>query len=199
MEQKGKMASGEDLFDTALLLTVRDELQAMKMQTDHRLTELETTVKTLAIDIKKLVVLRTVETKGEGSEIKSSPPSPKKPEHVVTTAAEIEEMGGNWDYFIAKRGGYNNLLSQTLRDLLEMGGESVNFLTFLVQKREYDIRQQVQQLQAEYQKLKGSQLQEHFRELWKSHYTLLKHKQVRTWKEEVFLSAFDAFIEWLQM
>lgn len=199
MEQKGRPSGGEDLFDTALLLTLRDELRELKTQNDQRLAEVENTMKALANDVKKLVVLRTVETKS-GDASPKSPAAPRKPEEPVASAApkEEEEDGSNWNYVIAKRGGYNTLLSQTVRDLLEMGADAVQFLNFLAQKRDYDVRQQLQQLQAEYQKLQGNQLQEHFRELWKSQYTLLKHKQARTWKEEVFLNAFDAFIEWLQ-
>jgi hypothetical protein len=191
-------SSKEDLFDTALLLTLREELQDMKAQTDQRLTGLEQTVKTLASDIKKLVVLRTVESK-EGKPAKERQPQFGNVQKISDKeASDGEGISSQWNYIIARKGGYNNLLHVTVHELLELGENSVNFLLFLVQKREYEVRQQLEQLQAEYQRLQGNQLQEHFRELWKSHYMLLKNKQTRTWKEEVFLAAFDAFIAWLQ-
>lgn len=189
-------SSGEDLFDTALLLTMREELQAMKTQTEQRLAGLEETVQTLAADIKKLVVLRTVESTERKPAQKRQPQAGEGQK--APDADDSEGISSQWNYIIAKKGGYNNLLYATVHELLELGEDSVNFLHFLVQKREYEVRQQLEQLQAEYQRLQGNQLQEHFRELWKSHYMLLKNKQTRTWKEEVFLAAFDAFISWLQ-
>jgi hypothetical protein len=191
-------SSKEDLFDTALLLTVREELQEMKAQTDQRLTGLEKMVNTLAGDIKKLVVLRTVEHKEEKPAENRQPQSDDLQKNSDNEAPESEGISSQWNYIIARKGGYNNLLHVTVHELLELGEDSVNFLLFLVQKRQYEVQQQLEQLQAEYQRLQGNQLQEHFRELWKSHYMLLKNKQTRTWKEEVFLAAFDAFIAWLQ-
>ena len=111
---------------------------------------------------------------------------------------EIEEMGSNWNYIIARKGGYNNLLHITIQELLELGEDGADFLRYLTQERTVEIQHRLQQLQAEYQRLQGNQLQEHFQELWKSHYILLKNKQSRTWKEEIFLAAFDAFIAWVQ-
>ncbi len=190
-----------DQFDTALLLTLREEFQSVKAQTaryEDRLAELENIIKDLAKDIKKLVVLRTVEAKDEipdrdvGKQISDTELSEEK------SKVDVEEMNGNWSYVVAKKGGYNNILHIAVQDLFELEEDPIQFLTFLVQKRDYEIKERLQQLQAEYQKLQGSQLQEHFRELWKSHYTLLKSKQKRTWKEEIFLEAFDAFIAWLQ-
>lgn len=196
------MSSGEDLFDTALLLTMREDLQEMKTRTDQRLAELEETMKSLANDVKKLVVLRTVDSGDEEPKRRSAPSASKPPKEGTKEGTEesidIEDISSNWNYIIAKKGGYNDLLHSSVHELLDMGEDAVSFLTFLIQKREYEVRQQLHQLQAEYQRLQGNQLQEHFRELWKSHYMLLKHKKLRTWKEEVFLAAFDAFITWLQ-
>lgn len=199
-----------DQFNTALLLTLRDELQEIKAQTeeikaqtthyDHRLTELESTVKELAKDIKKLVILRTIEVKNEkpDGDVKKQTPDIDKSDSKSDKKSDTEEISSHWNYVVAKRGGYNNILHVTIQELFKLGEDSVPFLTFLTQKREHEIRQQLEQLQAEYKKLQGSQLQEHFGELWKSHYSLLKKKRSRTWKEEIFLDAFDAFIDWLQ-
>jgi hypothetical protein len=199
-----------DQFDTALLLTLRDELQNIKAQTeevkaqtanyDHRLAELEGTIKELAKDIKKLIILRTVEAKDErpDEEVKEQAPDIDKSDNKDDKKSDAEEISSHWNYVVAKKGGYNNILHVTIQELFKLGEDSVQFLTFLAQKREDEIRQQLEQLQAEYKKLQGSQLQEHFGELWKSHYSLLKKKRSRTWKEEIFLDAFDTFIDWLQ-
>ena len=207
----------DDQFDTALLLTLRDELQNIKAQAEevksqtgeikdqtanyeHRLAELEDTVKELAKDIKKLVILRTVEAKDEkpDGEIKKQAPDIDKSDNKDDKKIDAEEISSYWNYVIAKKGGYNNILHVTIQELFKLGEDTVQFLAFLAQKREDEIRQQLEQLQAEYKKLQGSQLQEHFGELWKSHYSLLKKKRSRTWKEEIFLDAFDTFIDWLQ-
>jgi hypothetical protein len=207
----------DDQFDTALLLTLRDELQNIKSQTEdikaqteevksqtahyeHRLAELEDTVKELAKDIKKLVILRTVEAKDKkpDGEVKKQAPDVDKSDDKDNKKIDKEEMSSHWNYIVAQKGGYNSILRVTIRELFKLGEDSIQFLAFLAQKREAEIRQQLEQLQAEYKKLQGSQLQEHFGELWKSHYSLLKKKRARTWKEEIFLDAFDAFILWLQ-
>lgn len=194
---------GEDQFDTALLLTMREELQDLKKQTDERLGRLEDAVAALAEDVKKLVVLRSAKTRLRDDDAGTdSGVMPQEPSSDVVPPAESlvdpEDVGGNWNYLIAKKGGYNNLLHIKVHELLELGENGIPFLAFLSQKRTTEIRHRLQQLQAEYQKLQGNQLQEHFRELWKSHYLLLKNKQARTWKEEIFLAAFDAFIAWIQ-
>jgi hypothetical protein len=82
----------------------------------------------------------------------------------------------------------------TMQDLLNLGEDAVPFLLFLTEKRHQEVEESVAQLQEEFQKQEGNQLQEHFKNLWELHYNLLKKKMVRTWKEEVFLEAFDAFI-----
>jgi len=190
---------GEDQFDTALLLSMREELQILKSQTDERFSGLEEIVKSLADDVKKLVVLRSAAH--QDATIQEIPPPGKvSPKTAETTKppVDIEDMSSSWNYLIAKKGGYNNLLYATVQELLELGEDGLAFLAFLAQKRETEVQQRLQQLQAEYQRLQGNQLQEHFRELWKSHYMLLKNKESRTWKEEIFLAAFDAFIAWIQ-
>jgi hypothetical protein len=194
---------GEDQFDTALLLTMREELHHLKTQTDERLGGLEDAIATLAEEVKKLVVLRSAETRlrGSGDGAGDEFPPQETSEDVISPAemiGDLEDVGGNWNYLIAQKGGYNNLLHIKVHELLELGENGTAFLTFLSQKRTTEVQNRLQQLQAEYQKLQGTQLQEHFRELWKSHYLLLKNKQARTWKEEIFLAAFDAFIAWIQ-
>jgi hypothetical protein len=189
-----------DQFDTALLLTLREELQMIKAQnTQHelRFARLEDTIEDLARDIKKLIVLQAFETT-EGKPDKESKKQSPSVDLSDDNEVDIDGLSSNWSYLVVKKGGYNNLLHTTIRELFEFGEDPIQFLTFLVQKRQYEVKQRLEQLQAEYQKLTGSQLQEHFRELWKSHYILLRKKQTRSWKEEVFLEAFDAFIAWLQ-
>ena len=78
----------------------------------------------------------------------------------------IDGAYGPWEYVIAQKGGYNHVLYTTIRDLFALSEDPVQFLAFLVQKRDAEIKEQLEQLQAEYKRLKGSQLQEHFRELW---------------------------------
>ncbi len=191
---------GEDQFDTALLLTMREDLQALKSQTDARFSGLEEVLQGLADDVKKLVVLRPTaqETPVDDEQSLLPPPSDDhyaSQEHGV----DIEDAGSSWNYIIAKKGGYNNLLYITVQELLELGEDGISFLMFLSQKRALEVQRRLQQLRSEYQRLQGNQLQEHFQELWKSHYLLLKHKQSRTWEEDIFLAAFDAFISWIQI
>jgi len=198
----------KDQFDTALLLTLCDELQNVKAQTanyenyEQRLAEIEDTIKDLAKDIKKLVILRTVETKGDerDEDVKKQAPDKQTPDidQGDEKKIDVDEISSNWNYVVAKKGGYNNILHVTIQELFKLGESPIQFLAFLAQKRDHEIKQQMKQLQAEYKKLQGSQLQEHFGELWKSHYSLLKKKRTRTWKEEIFLDAFDTFIDWLQ-
>jgi hypothetical protein len=191
----------DDQFNTALLLTLREELQNVKAQTadyQPRLAEIENTVKDLAKDIKKLVVLRTVETEDKEPDEKVKKQAPDIDLRGDNKEENAEEISSHWNYVVAKKGGYNNILHVTVQELFKVEEDPVQFLAFLTQKREHEIKQQLEQLQAEYKKLQGSQLQEHFGELWKSHYSLLKKKRARTWKEEIFLEAFDAFIIWLQ-
>jgi hypothetical protein len=183
----------------SFLSWLRDEFQSIKAQNvqhELQLARLEDTIKDLAQDIKKLVTLWILEVNDEdfdGSPRKQHP-------HVDDSMHQVDVEGitSNWDYIVVKKGGYNNVLYTPVRELFQLEENPVEFLAFLVQKRENDIQQRLEQLQAEYQKLQGSQLQEHFRELWESHYTLLKKKRARTWKEEIFLEAFDAFLAWLQ-
>ena len=184
---------GEDQFDTAILLTMREELQVLKLQTDARFSGLEEALTGMADDVKKLVVLRPA-TPGKSVDNSESDDHQIPQKSIV----DIEGVSSSWNYIIAKKGGYNNLLYITVQELLELGEDGISFLVFLSQKRTLEVQQRLQQLQSEYKRLQGNQLQEHFQELWKSHYMLLKKKQSRTWKEGIFLAAFDAFIAWIQ-
>lgn len=190
----------EDQFDTALLLSMREDLQALHARTDARFSTLEQAVsvqadaiRDLSGEIKKLVVLRSASSPnadaGEQAPAVASPGA---------SMADGDDVSSHWNYIIAKKGGYNNILYTTTQELLELGEDGIAFLEFLAHKRDIEVRDRLEQLQAEYQRLQGNQLQEHFQELWKSHYLLLKSKQSRTWKEDIFLAAFDAFIAWIQ-
>jgi DNA-binding transcriptional regulator GbsR (MarR family) len=195
---KGDRFSAHDDY-VSLLILLREEFQNLKTQNGQqelRFAKLEDTLNELAQDFKKLVALGMSRSDDEhvaGHVKRTSPRGEPVPPQNLT-----DEAQGTWEYVIAQKGGYNHILYTTVRDLFSLPEDPAQFLTFLVQKRDTEIKQQLEQLQAEYKKLKGSQLQEHFRELWKSHYTLLKKKQGRTWKEEIFLEAFDALLTWLQ-
>jgi DNA-binding transcriptional regulator GbsR (MarR family) len=195
---KGDRFSEQDDY-VSLLILLREEFQNLKTQNGQqelRLARLEDTLNALAQDLKKLATLGMSKLQDEhvaGHFKRTSPCGEPVPPQNFTNEAQ-----GSWEYVAAQKGGYNHVLYTTIRDLFALPEDPVQFLTFLVQKRDTEIKQQLEQLQAEYKKLKGSQLQEHFRELWKSHYTLLKKKQGRTWKEEIFLEAFDALLAWLQ-
>jgi hypothetical protein len=196
--------SKEDRFSehddyVSLLILLREEFQNLKTQNGQqelRLARLEDTINVLARDLKKLVTIWMFKSPDEhvvGHAKRTSPRDELVPPQPLT-----DEAQGPWEYVIAQKGGYNHVLYLTIRDLFGLPEAPVQFLAFLVQKRDTEIKQQLEQLQAEYKKLKGSELQKHFKELWKSHYTLLKKKQGRTWKEEIFLEAFDALLAWLQ-
>lgn len=120
--------------------------------------------------------------------------------HAVKKGSQVdlEGVNNNWNYFIAQKGGYDEVLYLTVQDLLSLGEDSVEFLTFLCERRKQEVEETVTQLQEEFAKLEGNQLQQHFKSLWELHHSLLKKKMVRTWKEEVFLEAFETFISWMQ-
>jgi len=86
----------------------------------------------------------------------------------------------------------------TMQDFLKLGENANDFLIFLRGKRDEEVKESLRHLQTEYENLGGHQLQQHFTELWELHHSLLKKKVIRTWKEEVFLEAFDAFLIGLQ-
>ena len=111
---------------------------------------------------------------------------------------DIEGVNSNWNYFVAQKGGFDEVLYLSVQDLLSLGDDSVQFLTFLCERRKQEVEDTVDQLQEEFEKLQGNQLQQHFKSLWELHHSLLKKKMVRTWKEEVFLDAFETFISWMQ-
>lgn len=106
----------------------------------------------------------------------------------------------NWDYFIAQKGGFDEVLYMTVQDFfnVERKRDAARLLGFLLQKRNKEVDESFQHLKTEYENLEGHQLQKHFTELWDLHHSLLKKKIIRTWKEEIFLEAFDQFLKWLQ-
>ena len=199
MVQPMSTFQGEDQFDTALLLTMREELQTLRSQTDARFSGLEEALQGLADDVKKLVVLQPPPQDPPVDDEQSLLPPPSDNHYIhQEPGVDVEDVGSSWNYIIAQKGGYNNLLYVTIQELLDLGEDGIAFLAFLSQKRALEVQHRLQQLRSEYQRLQGNQLQEHFQELWKSHYLLLKHKQSRTWEEDIFLTAFDAFIIWIQ-
>jgi len=189
----------EDQFLDALLLALREDVQRMQTQSvtnEQRLVQVETMLTELTQNVKKILELPTFNAR------QAAPVQPVQPaqpaERPSSAPVEAELFSDKWNYFIAQRGGYNTILRITIQELLKLGDDPVHLLTFLIQTRQREIAEQLRQLQEEYQRLQGTQLQQHFRELWKSHYVLLKKKKARNWKEEIFLAAFDAFIAWLQ-
>ncbi len=106
----------------------------------------------------------------------------------------------NWNYFIAQKGGFDEALYMTVQDFLNVDRkrDAAQLLSFLLQKRNKEVDESFQHLKTEYENLEGHQLQKHFTELWDLHHSLLKKKIIRTWKEEIFLEAFDQFLKWLQ-
>lgn len=111
---------------------------------------------------------------------------------------DIEGVQSNWNYFVAQKGGYDEVLYMTVQDFLNFDYEPVEFFSFLLEKRTEEVKESLQHLQTEYENLEGNQLQKHFTELWELHHNLLKKKVIRTWKEEIFLEAFEAFLLWIQ-
>ncbi|GAK50244.1 hypothetical protein U14_01471 [Candidatus Moduliflexus flocculans] len=106
----------------------------------------------------------------------------------------------NWNYFIAQKGGFDEVLYMTVQDFLNVDRkrDASQLLALLLQKRNKEVEESFQHLKTEYENLEGHQLQKHFTELWDLHHSLLKKKIIRTWKEEIFLEAFDQFLKWLQ-
>jgi hypothetical protein len=199
MEDERQASTAYQTTDSPVLTSLRQEVEALKTQSirvDSRLERIEQTVQHLAQEIRDFMASRTLDEKAvkPAAGQQASGMAEAEPDNEV----DVEGVTSNWNYIVAKKGGYNHILYVTVQELFELGKDPVQFLSFLVQKRETEIRMRFEQLQAEHQKLQGSQLQNHFKDLWKSHYTLLKKKQARTWKEEIFLEAFDAFIVWLQ-
>ena len=111
---------------------------------------------------------------------------------------DIEGVKSNWNYFVAQKGGYDEVLYMTVQDFLNFEYNPEEFLSFLLEKRNEEVKDSLQHLQVEYENLEGNQLQNHFTELWELHHNLLKKKVIRTWKEEIFLEAFEAFLVWIQ-
>ncbi len=185
-----------------VLSDLYEEFQGVKAQNsafERRLARIESAIEGLTRNIRRLIPtepfveedLTTVD-KFITDYIQSH--SSANEEHEV----DIEGVKSNWNYFVAQKGGYDEVLYMTMQDLLNLGEDSVQFLIFLAEKRHQEVVESVKQLQEEFQKQEGNQLQQHFKNLWELHHNLLKKKMVRTWKEEVFLNAFNTFISWLQ-
>ena len=111
---------------------------------------------------------------------------------------DLDALETSWNYFIAQKGGYDEILYMTVQDFLSQGIDPISFLVFLLKKRDKEVLDSLAHLQEEYKRLAGNHLQNHFTELWQLHHGILKKKLIRTWKEEIFLEAFEAFILWLQ-
>ncbi len=105
----------------------------------------------------------------------------------------------NWEFFVAQKGGFDEMLYMTVQDFLGIHEKNSDRLVkFLIQKHAKEVEESFQHLRTEYENLEGSQLQSHFTKLWELHHKLLEKKIIRTWKEEIFLEAFNRFIRLLQ-
>lgn len=174
------------------------EVKTHNSKLERRLLKIESAIEGLSLNIKALIpedssIERDLETVDKYITEYIQAHSEEQ-EHDI----DIEGVNSNWNYFVAQKGGFDEVLYMTMLDLLKLSENSVELLTFLFEKRKKEVDETLHQLQEEFQRLEGNKLQQHFKNLWALHHDLLKKKMVRTWKEEVFLEAFETFISWLQ-
>ncbi|MDY0093836.1 MAG: hypothetical protein RBT80_14175 [Candidatus Vecturithrix sp.] len=179
------------------LTEIFDEFKEHLAKLERRLTRMETTIEEF---------VRSVHIHDPSQSIGASHETIDKfiTEHIQERLAgedhdiDVEGVQSNWNYFVAQKGGYDEVLYMTVQDFLNFNGDPVKFLSFLLEKRTEEVKESLKHLQSEYENLEGNQLQTHFTELWELHHNLLKKKVIRTWKEEIFLEAFEAFLLWIQ-
>lgn len=183
------------------------ELQKVKAhnaELEDRLVKIESILEILTQSLETLSSPHPIDTMPDDTRDAQETIDEYITEHIQERLSEqnhevdTEGVSTNWNYIVAKKGGYEEILYMTVQDFLSFEKDPVEFLTFLLEKRNEEVKESLHHLQEEYGKLEGHRLHKHFTQLWKLHHALLKKKAVRTWKEEVFLEAFDAFIAWLQ-
>ncbi len=186
---------------TELLHEIRD-LRSDSTKLQRRLLRIESTLDSVSQDVKQLGLLPSAETNYDSidkfitEQIQGglTQEEGEEPEHEEEAAEET-----NWNYFVARRGGFDEVLYMTVQDFLDIEKKDpAQLLVFLLQKRDDEVEESLLHLKTEYGNLEGNQLQNHFTELWELHHNLLKKKIIRTWKEEIFLEAFDKFLQWIQ-
>ncbi|MBD3307829.1 hypothetical protein GF339_15460 [candidate division KSB3 bacterium] len=190
--------------DQGAPLDLKQELQIVKahnVELEDRLVRIETIVEKLTRHVKTLTSPQQIESTHETIDKYITDYIQERldeEQHEVVEDLDVEGVETNWHYFVAKKGGYDEVLYMTVQDFLTFEKDPVQFLAFLLKKRDEEVSESLQHLQTEYGKLEGHQLQQHFTELWELHHNLLKKKLIRTWKEEIFLEAFEAFLSWIQ-
>ena len=198
-EQIAILSKNDDAALVEILKALR-ELKAENLKVQQRLAKIETTIDRVAQD--RSVVpppsggnTYDVMDKYITEQIQSGLEHESREE-----GAEDDESDPNWNYFIAQKGGFDEILYMTVQDFLNLDRkkDTAQLLKFLLQKRNDEVKESFEHLRTEYDNLEGHQLQKHFTELWELHHNLLKKKIIRTWKEEIFLEAFDEFLTYLQ-
>lgn len=198
-EQIAILSKNDDAALVEILKALR-ELKAENLKVQQRLAKIEATIDRLAQD-------RSVVPPPSGGNtydaidkyITEQIQSGLEHESREDGAAD-DESDPNWNYFIAQKGGFDEILYMTVQDFLNLDRkkDTAQLLKFLLQKRNDEVKESFEHLRTEYDNLEGHQLQKHFTELWELHHNLLKKKIIRTWKEEIFLEAFDEFLTYLQ-
>ncbi len=200
---KSLMKVQEKKFSAKILKEMR-ELQEESAGIQDRLSRIETTLHSLLGHVKQLIPNGSFDANYVNidqfitEQIEHSLTEQKSLKSAVPLSPELSE-NRNWEFFVAKNGGFDEILYMTVQDFLALKDiNPVQFVIFLAQKRDKEVDEGFRRLRAEYRKLEGNQLQSHFTKLWEQHHSLLKKKVIRTWKEEIFLEAFNKFINWLQ-
>ncbi|PIE35718.1 hypothetical protein CSA56_03115 [candidate division KSB3 bacterium] len=186
---------------TELLHEIRD-LRSDNTKLQRRLLRMESTLDSLSEHVKQAGLLPSADINYDSidtfitEQIQSG-----LAQQEADRLEENEEAGDgmNWNYFISQRGGFDEVLYMTVQDFFSIEKQNpAQLLAFLLQRRDAEVEESLQHLKKEYENLERNLLQDHFTELWELHHNLLKKKIIRTWKEEIFLEAFDKFIRWIQ-
>lgn len=184
-----------------ILKTLR-ELKSDNIKLQQRLSRIETTLENVAQEEKTPENLPTGEANYDTFDkfITAQIQNSLEQEAREDAGPVSPDAETNWNYFIAQKGGFDEVLYMTVQDFLNVDRkrDASQLLALLPQKRNKEVEESFQHLKTEYENLEGHQLQKHFTELWDLHHSLLKKKIIRTWKEEIFLEAFDQFLKWLQ-
>lgn len=199
------METHEKDSSSELLEEIR-ELRSGNTQLQDRLSRIESSMHSLLGQVRKLAPASAAEKNYESidqfitDQIEHNLAEQEASESEIQgeTSPEVPEEV-NWEFFVAQKGGFDEVLYMTVQDFLGFPGQDpAQLVKFLIQKRDKEVEDSFQHLRTEYENLDGNQLQSHFRKLWQLHHNLLKKKIIRTWKEEIFLQAFNRFINWLQ-
>ena len=198
MDKSSKRDQALEQEKDALLFELFEELKKHLVKLERRFAKMESTLEGLNQSVKKLDPSQPVETTHDTIDKFITEHIQERLSQEEEDGVDIEGVNSNWNYFVAQKGGYDEVLYMTVQDFFNLESDPERFLAFLIGKRDEEVRESLLHLQTEYGKLEGNQLQKHFTELWELHHNLLKKKVLRTWKEEIFLEAFEAFLAWVQ-